>query len=75
MHTSATTKQLKKKAFTINRQNIIDYSSEEIAVKKTFILEIKLQKYIFLSKYDHFLASCLFLGTPVRIRMCIRMHD
>ena len=47
MHTSATTKQLKKKAFKINSQNIIDYSSEEIAVKKTFILEIKLQKYIF----------------------------
>ena len=47
MHTSATTKQLKKKAFTINSQNIIDYSSEEIVVKVTFILEIKLQRNIF----------------------------
>ena len=47
MHTSATTKQLKKKAFTINSKNIIDYSSQEIAVQVIFILEIKLQKYIF----------------------------
>ena len=43
MHTYATTKELKKKRFTLKSQ----YMKESGCVKVTFILEIKLQKNIF----------------------------
>ena len=52
-HSYATTKQLEKNVFTINSQNI----NQEICIQVTFSLEIKLQKYIFFAKYDHFLTA------------------
>ena len=42
-HAYATTKELKKKAFAKNNQN----KNQEISIQVTFILESKLQKYIF----------------------------
>ena len=53
VHLYATTKQLEKNAFTINSQN----TNQEICIQVTFSLEIKLQKYVFLAKYDHFLTA------------------
>ena len=45
VHSYATTKELKKKAFTINSQNL----KQAIGIQVTFILETKLKK-IFFSK-------------------------
>ena len=44
------TKELENNAFTINIQNI----DKEICIQVTFALEIKLQKYTFFAKYEHF---------------------
>ena len=44
----ATSKELKKKAFTKNSQNI----QQAVDIQLTFISEIKLQKEHFLAKYD-----------------------
>ena len=46
----AMAKELMKKVFTANSHN----KNQKIGIQVTFILEIKLQKYIFLSKSDHF---------------------
>ena len=43
MHTYVTIKKLKKKALTINSQNI----KQAIGIQMTFILEIKLKKTFF----------------------------
>ena len=54
---SATTKQLEKKLFTINIQNI----NHEICIQVTLTLEIKLQKYIFSQRVTNFsTANVLF---------------
>ena len=52
MHTYVTTEELKKKAFTVNSQNI----KQPIVIQVTFILEVKLQKYIFI-KIQHFFSD------------------
>ena len=52
MHMYTTTKQLKK-VFTINTQII----NPKIGVQVTFILEIKLQKYIYYQNATNFLGS------------------
>ena len=59
MHSYATTKELKKKAFTINSQNL----KQAIGIQVTFILETKLKK-IFLAKYNHFLAADVSYLSP-----------
>ena len=56
----AKTKELKKKAFRINSQNI----EQSIGILVTFMSEINLQKEKFLAKYD---------DLPTWIGMCICM--
>ena len=69
VHVYASTKELKKNAFTITNQN----KNQEIGIKVTFILRIKFQKYI-ISKIWPCLQSlmCPFWH-PVRMGKCIRM--
>ena len=43
LYTFATTKELKKKAFALNIQNV----KQVIGIQVTFMLEIKSQKYTF----------------------------
>ena len=43
IYTFATTKELKKKAFALNIQNV----KQVIGIQVTFMLEIKSQKYTF----------------------------
>ena len=49
LHTYAATVELKKKAFLVNIQN----KKQATGIRVTFMLKIKLQKYIFLANYDH----------------------
>ena len=58
--TYVTIKQLKKKAFTINSQNI----DQEIDIQVTFILQIKLQKYIFYQSTTILLANYASISKP-----------
>ena len=53
MHMYATTKELKKKAFRINSQNI----EQAIGILMTFISEIKLQKENILAKFDYLFVN------------------
>ena len=53
VHRCSKTKEVKVKAFKATEEKI----KQKIGLQGIFILEIKLQKYIFLAKYDHFSAG------------------
>ena len=53
MHTYATTKEMKKKAFIVKCQNI----KQPIGIQLTFMLEIKIEKYIFRQNMTMFLVA------------------
>ena len=44
-----------------------------IGIKVTFLLEIKLQKYFCLAKYDHFSVVIFPFWTSIRKGMCMQM--
>ena len=66
MYTYATTKELKKRNYTINSQNI---TQENIHV--TFMLEMKLQKYVFQQNMTMFVAANVpFLNQCDDVNVC-----
>ena len=57
MHTYATTKELKKKAFTVKYQNVKRNWQNAIGLEFTFTLENELEKYFFKHNMTRYLAA------------------
>ena len=62
MHRYATTKELGKRSFKLNNQNM----KQKFDIQVTFILEIQPQKHRFLGKSDFFLETCVFILNPCK---------
>ena len=60
MYTHATTYELKKKEFTLNSWNM----KQATGIQGTFILEIKLQQYIFYENLTIFSATYASILNP-----------
>ena len=60
VHTYATTKELKKKTFTINSLNI----NQEISIQVTFIFDINSLKHIFYQNMTIFLVNYAYIVSP-----------
>ena len=70
MHTYATTKKLKNKAFAVKSQNMI----QAVRIRVAFISENKFQKELFLiGRWPFFQRLLHPFSALVRMAMCIRI--